>query len=203
MKITDITPQVHNKERRSIFVDGKYAFSLDEIDCIKLKIGDSISKSEMDRLNVESNLSKAKSKALDYLSRSPHTKHDLISKLTDKGYDKQIAELATSELEEMGLIDDREYASLYVEVATEKCYGSAKIRYELNHHGVPSDIIAEIMDSYEGVCTDELVQLLYQKYRNCDFGDIKVKQRAVRYLASRGFDFDKINEAIRCIKDKK
>ena len=201
MKITDITPQVHNKGRMSIFVDGKYAFSLDEIDCIKLKIGDKLTKDELQRLNVESNLSKAKSKALDYLSRSPHTKFDIISKLKAKGYDGQIAELLAAELEEMGLIDDREYAVLYVELAKEKCYGPAKIRYELAHHGVPIHIVAEIMEAFDGTGTDELAELLKQKYRGCDFGDIKVKQRAVRYLASRGFDFDKINEAIRHIQD--
>ncbi len=201
MKITDITPQVHNKGRMSIFVDGKYAFSLDEIDCIKLSIGDSLTKDELKRLNVESNLSKAKSKALDYLSRSPHTRYDIILKLKGKGYDDQIAELAASELEDMGLIDDREYASLYVDLAKEKCYGPSKIRYELAHHGVPTGVISEIMESFEGTDTDELAELLRQKYRGCDFSDVKVKQRAFRYLASRGYGFDKINEAIRHMQD--
>lgn len=202
MKITDITPQVHNKQRKSIFVDGKYAFSLDEIDCIKLKIGDDITKEQLDNLNIESNLSKAKSKALDYLSRAPHTKHDLGIKLKNKGYDEQIIDLALDELEQMGLIDDMEYATLYMEMAKEKCYGPSKIRYELSHHGVSNDIITEVMEQEGGTDLEQLKELLLTKYRGCDFADIKVKQRAIRYLASRGFNFDIINEAIRKIGDQ-
>lgn len=201
MKITDITPQVHNKQRKSIFVDGKYAFSLDEIDCIKLKIGDSITKDEIEKLNVESNLSKARSKALDYLSRAPHTKHDLGIKLKNKGYDEQIIDLSLDDLEQMGLIDDMEYATLYIEMAKEKCYGPSKIRYELSHHGVSCDIIDQVMQKDGGTDAMQLTELLLTKYRGCDFSDIKVKQRAIRYLASRGFNFDIINEAIRKIGD--
>lgn len=201
MKITDITPQVHNKQRKSIFVDGKYAFSLDEIDCIKLKIGDSITKDEIEKLNVESNLSKARSKALDYLSRAPHTKHDLGIKLKNKGYDEQIIDLALDDLEQMGLIDDMEYATLYIEMAKEKCYGPSKIRYELSHHGVSCDIIDQVVQKDGGTDAMQLTELLLTKYRGCDFSDIKVKQRAIRYLASRGFNFDIINEAIRKIGD--
>lgn len=201
MKITDITPQVHNKQRKSIFVDGKYAFSLDEIDCIKLKIGDSITKDEIEKLNVESNLSKARSKALDYLSRAPHTKHDLVVKLKQKGYDEEIAHMSVCEIEEMGLVDDREYANLYIEMAKEKFYGPSKVRFELKNHGIDSEIINEIMESFEGNDTNELRALILQKYRGQDFTDIKVKQKAVRYLASRGFSFDAINEALRNIGD--
>ena len=71
MKITDITPQKHNKGRVSIFADGKYAFSMDEVDCVlnKLKIGADISREDIQRLSIEANRSKAMSKAMDILSR--------------------------------------------------------------------------------------------------------------------------------------
>lgn len=196
MKITDIAPQVHNKQRKSIFVDGKYAFSLDETDAIKLKIGSEITPEQLDKLNVESNLSKATSKALDYLSRAPHTRHDIIKKLEQKGFDSDISQMAADNLCEMGIINDTEYASLYIEYAKEKYYGPSKIRYELTSHGVDGSVINEVMNSMECSDADELSDMLMQKYRGYDFNDPKVKQRATRYLASRGFGFDVINRAI-------
>ncbi len=202
MKITDITPQKHNKGRVSIFADGKYAFSMDEVDCFlnKLKIGDDISTEDISRLSIEANRSKAMAKAMDILSRKPVTARDMLISLEQKGYDTEVAQSVADELTELGYIDDEAYARLYMEYAAERHYGPSKIRYELGRHGVASDIISLVLEegNAEDVCT--LAEVVMQKYGNCDYDDMKQRQRVTRYLASRGYSFDVIGEVIRYCK---
>lgn len=199
MKVTDITRQKHNTSRVSVYLDGKYAFSLDEVDAyrLKIKVGTQLSREDVERCNLESNLSKAVSKAADILSRKPATKKEITDKLSEKGYDDIVISAAVNELEELGYINDRDYACLYIEYAKEKCYGEKKIRYELENKGVDRFIIEDVLAEADETDSEELAHRIYAKYGKADMTDIKVKQRIGRYFASRGFEFSAINDAVR------
>ena len=197
MKVTDITPQKHNKSRVSVYLDGKYAFSLDEVDAyrLKIKIGASLTEEDVQKCNLESNLSKAIAKAADILSRKPATRHEIVLKLREKGYDDAVISVAVGELEELGYINDYDYACL--DYAAEKCYGEKKIRYELANKGVDPYIIEDVLVEKSCPDSESLAELIYNKYGSVDMQDIKVKQRVSRFLLSRGFDFSAVNDAIR------
>ena len=124
----------------------------------------------------------------------------MIASLEKKGYDAEVAQYVADELAELGYIDDEAYARMYMEYAAERLYGPSKIRYELGRHGVASDIISLVLEEgdVEDVCA--LAEMVMQKYGNCDYGDIRQRQRVTRYLASRGYSFDVIGEVIRYCK---
>ena len=199
MKITDITKQKNNSERVNIFLDNEYAFSLEEVDVLKfkLKIGMSLDEKEIEKLSLESNLSKAMKKAMDMLSRKPVTKKELENKLKDKGYDESVISVAVQELTELGYLNDYDYATLYLDYATEKCYGKKKIVYELTHKGVDPDIIYDVLDSHYKPTAEELSDMIFSKYGSVDCSDLKTKQRIMRFFVSRGFGFDEANDAIK------
>ena len=199
MKVTDITQQKHNKSRVSVYLDGKYAFSLDEVDAyrLKIKIGATLTEEDVQKCNLESNLSKAIAKAADILSRKPATRHEIVLKLREKGYDDAVISVAVGELEELGYINDYDYACLYMDYAAEKCYGEKKIRYELANKGVDPYIIEDVLAEKSCPDSESLAELIYNKYGSVDMQDIKVKQRVSRFLLSRGFDFSAVNDAIR------
>ena len=71
MKVTDISPQKNNIHRVSVFVDNEYAFSLDETDAVlfKVKVGTELSPSDIQRLTMEGNFTKARDYAFSVLSR--------------------------------------------------------------------------------------------------------------------------------------
>ena len=202
MKITDITAQKHNKDRVSVFVDNEYLFSIDGVDAIKhqLKIGMELSGENIEFYRRECNIAKARSLAMDIISRKPLCKKMLKDKLTDKGYDLDIIQEVTEELESIGIIDDYSYALLFAEYAKEKCWGERRFKYELSQKGVENKIINLVAEEFCFNDTDEIVELLKQKYKGQDFNDIKIRQKASRFLASRGFDFSVINEAINTIR---
>lgn len=199
MKITDITKQKKNSERVNIFLDNEYAFSLEEVDVLKfkLKIGMSLDEKEIEKLSLESNLSKAMKKAMDMLSRKPVTKKELENKLKDKGYDESVISVAVQELTELGYLNDYDYATLYLDYATEKCYGKKKIVYELTRKGVDPDIIYDVLDIHYKPTVEELSDMIFSKYGSVDCSDLKIKQRIMRFFVSRGFGFDEANDAIK------
>ncbi len=203
MKITDITPQKHNKERVSVFVDGEYAFSLEGVDAIKhgLKIGLEITDDDRHFYLKECNHTKARNIAMDMVSRKPVSKKMVIDKLIEKGYDRETVDGVIDELEGAGILDDLSYGHLYLEYAKEKCWGERRIRYELSQKGLDNETINDILSDANLCGIEDLTDLLKQKYPREDFADIKVRQRASRYLASRGFDFPLINEAISILKN--
>lgn len=205
MKVTDITQQKHNKERVSVFVDDKYAFSLDEVDAVrlKIKIGMELSEKDIEKCCMESNLSKAMKKAFNILSVKPMTCRELKKKLAEKGYDEAVTSVAVAELEDMGYLNDYEYACMYIEFAAQKCHGERKIRYELAHRGVDADVIEDAVCEKFRTGADEMADMIYAKYGDADLSDMKMRQRVTRFFAARGFGFGEINDAIRLYEQRR
>ena len=166
MKITDIDVQKKNKNRVSVFVDGEYSFSLEQIDALRLslKIGMEITDEDITKYNIESNLGKARAKAGDMLSRRPYSLHDFKTKLLDKGFDDVIVNVIADEFTELGYLDDFEYAKMYIEDARCKLKGDKKIAYELSLKGVSERITREALDECEGVPLDEISGIINTKY---------------------------------------
>ncbi len=199
MKITDIDVQKKNKNRVSVFVDGEYSFSLEQIDALRLslKIGMEITGEDVRKYNIESNLGKARAKAGDMLSRRPYSMHEFKAKLSDKGFDDVIVDAIADEFLELGYLDDLEYAKMYVEDARMKMKGDKKIAYELSLKGVSERITREALDTCEEVPLDEIANIINTKYASMNITDYKIKQKITAYLASRGFSFSTINDVIR------
>ena len=200
MKITDIDVQKKNKNRVSVFVDGEYSFSLEKIDALRLslKIGMEITDADIQKYNIESNLGKARSKAGDMLSRRPYSSHDFKSKLLDKGFDEVIVNSVLEEFSELGYLNDLEYAKMYIEDARLKLKGDKKIMYELSLKGIGERITREALAECEDVPLEDVAAIINTKYASMDITDYKIKQKITAYLASRGFSYSDINDAIRC-----
>lgn len=198
MKITDVAPQKRNKNRVSVYVDGEYSFSLDSADALRLgvKIDAEISEKDIEIYNLESNLSKAKEKAFDIVSRKAVTEKELVQKLLDKGYDKIICDIVLETMLEYNYINDYDFCISFFDYAVAKGWGMMKIRNELKRKGVSDDVLAEALDEFEDSPEQRIYEILERRYDADELKDFKEKQRAVRFFASRGFGFDSINGAI-------
>ena len=92
MKITDIQPQKKNKNRFSIYIDGKYYFSLD-FNTFKnwdFHIGDEITEGDIEKLKRKDEFWKAKDYCLNLFSYGEKTENEVIKRLKKKGYSKWI-----------------------------------------------------------------------------------------------------------------
>ncbi len=198
MKITDITVQKKNKNRVSVYADDEYAFSLDGADALRLgvKIGAEITEEDIKTYNIESNLSKAKAKAFDIVSRKSVTEKQLREKLAEKGYDIDICDEVVRTLQEYNYINDADYAENFIEYAVSKGWGKKKISFELERRGVERAIVSDVLSTFEDSPEDRIYDILCVKFADADMSDYKQIQKIIRFFASRGFEFDSIKGAI-------
>jgi regulatory protein len=94
MKITAIKQQVKNPERVSIFVDGKYEFSLslDELVKYKLKNNQELDKANVKKFKKISADGKLRARALEWLLNRPHSEREFRDYLyRKKSYLKKVS----------------------------------------------------------------------------------------------------------------
>lgn len=203
MKITDITQQKKNKNRVSVFVDGEYSFSLEDTDMVRLKvkIGNEITKEDIENYNKECNLTKAKNRVMDIINRRLLPKKAIIDDLIKRGFDKQIATEAVKEFENLGYIDDYFFATEYAKDAFfYKKHGKLRIINDLCQKGIEKDIAKDALDELELDEKDNLTDILKSRFANTDFSDFKEKNKIIRYFATRGYNISDIINAIDKLK---
>ena len=113
--------------------------------------------------------------------------------------DTQFNEPALSYLVERGIVDDLRYAERLTEGLTEKNIGPNKIKEKLYAKGIPSTIInqcIEAIDTSEEDYFDKALMLKIRKFGEEPIEDIKVKQKALRHLISKGFSYAIANKAV-------
>ncbi len=92
----------------------------------------------------------ARSSALSYLSRSPHTRKGLSLKLRKKGYGAAAVRLAVERMAELGYLDDASFAALMVRARLDAGReGRKAVLRDLLRRGVPRPLAdAAVEDGY-------------------------------------------------------
>jgi regulatory protein len=196
-EITAITPQIKDKKRCNIFIDGRFYCGLLLETAIKnqLKAGRKIDVNELSRLQLESEKNVALDKALTFISLTRKTEKQVRDFLAGKGYLADVIEYVVEKMSGYKFLDDGDYAKAYVEqTATKK--GSRLIKLELKAKGVDEQ---EIEDAFDGVKEDtqiETAKRILQKYMRGKCADRETLAKSFRYLLGKGFEYDVAKSAI-------
>ena len=148
-------------------------------------------KTDFDPASVEA----AKKRALWLLDKRDYSRHELIGKLTEKGYNDAAAETAVERLVELGFVDDARYAPIVVRHYAAKGYGARRVQAELQRRGIPKDLWDAALEELPEQ-DDTLDQLLRAKLRGADPGDRAALKRATDALLRRGYGWDEISAAV-------
>ncbi|MGN1318954.1 MAG: regulatory protein RecX [Lachnospirales bacterium] len=198
MKITDIKEQVKDKNRLSIYIDHKFSFGITKVDAIiyKLKIGDEISKEKYDKIISENVFIKARDKALKLLGLRARSKKEIIDKLK-ADYNEEVINKVLSVLEKYGYIDDEKFAFAFAnDKFKQKGWSNKKIIYELKLKGISQDIINKVLEKSDFDTFSAIKKLLEKRLKGKTKIDFKEKQKQFNYLASKGYEFEEIKEAL-------
>ena len=189
--------------RWSVFVDGGFVFSLDEVDLLyyKLREGDEISPARLEYLRDQIVCAKASQKALDFLSRRPRTVNEIEKKLSEE-YAPDIISRVMDMLNEYKYIDDAAYALEYAKERMKAGYGPLKIEWEMREKGISQELIEAALEPIKAIQIPTAIGALRAKYRNKPDVDEKEKGRAFNYLQRRGFETDISDEALRAFMEK-
>ena len=193
-EITDIAPQVKDKERCNIYIDGRFYCGLKLETALRhrLKVGDQIELSELDAIQLENERSQALDKAMTHLTHSMKTEKEIRDFLKKKGYVEAVADYAVQKLKEYGFLDDDEYCRQYVSAAG-KNKGARLIAYELRRRGAAEESIERALSEFSGE-EDAAAAVLKKYMRGREFSKENLS-KAFRHLMSTGFDYDTAKDA--------
>lgn len=150
-------------------------------------------------------------KAIYYLSRRDHSRHELSTKLyhalsslnviSDLPVD-QLIEAAIDQMEEYGYIDDYRFARMYCRHKASAFYGAQRIQQGLYQKGVSNE-------HYQLAVTEETIDFFtfaydyaLKKFSVEQLNDFKLSQKCFRHMVARGYSIDQIKHAFSSIKDE-
>ena len=207
-QITAIKVNKKRPNRRSIFIDGQFAFTVSEGIFFQhnLEEGGELSDKQIKELTTADEFDKAKQAAVNLLSFRPRSIKEVSNRLIHKGWNKDLADRVTGELVDKGYLNDEEFAAIFArDRAKNKCLGPVALKSELIKTGVAQKIIEQTIEAvYSKYPADELIQRLMKK-RGIDLDVpmvMKEKQRFINLLKRKGFTWDQMESVVRNLRVK-
>ncbi|MBQ8283621.1 MAG: RecX family transcriptional regulator [Clostridia bacterium] len=201
-EITEITPQVKDKRRCNIYVDGRFYCGLTLEATVKnrLKVGQIIDPERLSEIQLESERNTAFDKALTHMSATQKTEKQMRDFLQKKGYLSAVVEYVIEKLHSYNFLNDGEYAESYVESAAKR-KGGRLIRMELRKKGVSDEKIDNALGGLDEEREIQTAREILQKYMRGKTSDTETLQKAFRYLMGKGFDYEIIKSALKAYGD--
>ncbi len=143
---------------------------------------------------------RARSIALGQLDLAARTRAQLSRALARRQVSEEVAEAVLDRLEELGLIDDAEFAQGWVEDRRRRHGRSRRaLRAELSARGVHGDLIREAVDGISDEDELELARaVVRQRLRGLrEVDPVRKARRLVTSLARRGYGSATARQAVR------
>lgn len=206
--ITVITP-TKKGDRYSIFLDGKFAFSLGEYVLLKYKLKENQNLNEegIQEIVFEENKEYLKERALRYVSSRPRSEKEVTDKLNEilykrlsnfQGHSETLAKnLVDSTLEflrKYDYLNDKAFVKWLVEQRVNQGKGPMFVKQDLFQKGISSKLAEQALSvvDFTQALKKEYSKAL-KKYAKEEDGH-KRKNKLTRYLVSKGFSYDQIEE---------
>ena len=196
MLITAIEPR--RKSLRALYLDGELAVNIDAQTLLssRFRVGTEITDEELHELLAASDANRAKEKALYLIAHRDHSKKELVDKIR-RTASQEAAEKAADRMEEIGLIDDRDYARRYAsELFQRKYFARKRVEYELKQKGIDPDFIEELLEELEPEPVGQIGALVERKYLRA-LDDERGRRRTVAALQRLGYRWEDIRRALK------
>ena len=198
-RITDLKQGVKNPNRVNVFVDGKFSFSLDlsQIVDFHLKIGKTLTPTELVELKRASAYGKLYGRTLEWVLTRPRSIKETRDHLRLKRFqnhldytDDDIEQIITK-LTAKNYLDDRQFAEWFIENRfVKKGVSRRRLEQELVAKGIDRSLITEsLADSSRDEAT-EIKKVITKKSSRYD------ADKLLAYLVRQGFSYELSRELI-------
>ncbi len=194
MLITAVEPR--RRAMSALYIDGEFVMNLDTQTLIenRFDVGREIDDDDLHRIILLSNEKRAKEKALWIISYRDHSKKELTEKIK-RTCDEQSAEKAVERMEELGLVNDGEFAKRYAhKLIFSKHMSKTAASFELSRKGIDRELCEEILNDIDVDERQQIREVIYKKYKN--IGDEKIRRRAFSALQRLGYGFGDIRAVL-------
>ena len=213
LKITELRPAVRDPQRINLFVDGKFACSLDVAQVVELgvKVGQILTAERLAELKQASEFGKVYQRALEWALARPRSVRETqdylrqrqmrrkqLNRRREQEEKRPLAEinettmrLVVERLMERGYVDDRKFAEFMVESRQgRKGVSERKLRLELQRKGVGSELIEQVLATRPHDERAEIQRIIQKKGRRYD------TPKLISYLVRQGFDYETVRSVV-------
>ncbi len=185
-------------KRVNVFLDGKFAFSLEAEVAVKegLQVGQELSANQIGAIARLDHFHRCLNVAAGYLSYRPRSEFELRERLHQRGFDGDCIEAVLTKLKEQGLVDDMAFAQFWRDNRESFNPRSQWLtKLELRRKGVAGDIIDQVVDAIDD--GDSAYRAAQSKARNLPVSDYQSFHRRLgEYLKRRGFGYGVVHHTV-------
>ena len=197
-----MTEQKRRPNRRNIYLDGRFAFgvNLNVVAQFHLKPGLELSVQQVQSIQLGEVRQECTDKALRYLERRLHSRHELQVRLNRMEYGPEVVEHVLNELQRLGYVDDERFArTRALSAAQHKHHGKRRAMIELIKAGVDRPTadraLEKVYDVHDSLASArQLAQKKAPSLRRLD--SMTARRRLAGMLLRRGFDYDTVRPVI-------
>ena len=138
----------------------------------------------------------AKQAAVRYLSRRDHAEQELQQKLLVRGFEQEEVDEAVALCQDYNWLDDARFAERLLNNGIAKGWGLLRIRQEMAHKGIHEEVVSQLFEDDEFDWFEHAREVARRKYGDSPMDTDKEKARRLRFMQSRGFDFEQVKYAL-------
>ena len=201
-KVTAINPQRRRPERRSVFIDGDFAFgcNVNVVARFRLREGMAIDADLRRRIEEGEVKQEAFDHALRLIGQRMQSERELRTKLGRREYGPGVIDAVVEDCIRLGYLDDAKFAAARAaDAANLKKHGRQRAVQELLAKGVDRGTAENAAnEAYEDVDPVEAATALAEKRRPslARLDRPAAVRRLSGYLQRRGFDFDTVRAVV-------
>lgn len=167
----------------------------------KVSVDMYFSEDEILEMKYFSDIERAKSRAINYISGKLKTKYEVRLKLKENGFAEDVIDEVLDILEKEEYLNDKVYCEIFIEDKKKlNGYGKNKIKSLLIQKGISKNIFEDFLNGFE--YDEEFDNALKMGIKKLELlsneeDNFKKKQKIINYLTYRGFGFDVINDVLK------
>ena len=200
--ITRIAEQKRRPNRRSVYLDGAFAFgcNVNVIARFRLREGMQLSAEQVGAIQLGAVKQECFDDAMRSLERRLHSRAELRRKLVGKEYGETVVDAVLEDLVRLGYVDDERFArTRALSAAQHKHHGRRRARVELMKAGVNGEVaeraLSDVYAEHDSAAVArDLAQKQAARLRKLD--PLVARRRLVGMLQRRGFDYESIRPVV-------
>lgn len=197
--MSEVTGVHERRGRARVFVEGEFWAEIDAGVAAERGIyrGATLSLEELQDARVAGERALAMSRALNFLGYRARSEREVRDRLGRYGYDGSTVDVVLERLNELGYLDDEEFARNAARQKARK-YGPRRVALDLHKEGVGPDVAREaVEEAFADLSESESAHSAAARRYNTQEGSDAQARRVYGFLMRRGFSADVCAEVAR------
>jgi regulatory protein len=197
-EITRVTRVRERRGRARIFVDGEFWAEIDADVAVErgLREGAALALEELEEARVAGERALAMNRALHFLGYRARSRSEVRDRLRRYGYGEDTVGAVIGRLEELGYLDDEEFARTVVREKARR-YGPRRVSADLRRSGVDAELAQDIVEEEFAERSEvEAARSVAARRYNRRGSDAEAR-RVYGFLMRRGYSADVCAEVAR------